>query len=134
MVLDLAIHLLIAIGAAFVTQKIGGLPTMNAVKSSSLLTLVFCLILVLLGHQYEVAEAYWSALFFGATFVGMTGALHLKNFGLAMAASVYGLLFYFTNSFYNGIGGALGVSACFSVIFILILKGFFNKIRSNHGQ
>ena len=134
MVLDLTLYIIISSAGATLTQLIGTKPGMNPIKSSALLAVAFYLSLQLLGlyHVFEIER--WAALFFGATFVGMSTKERLRFVPLVAASIIYAIIFYLASPFYNGIGGALGVSACFSVILVLVIQNLIRFFRLKYGQ
>ncbi len=58
--------------------------------------------------------------FMGASFVGMVSEKIIRNYWvLALAGSIYSILYLHTGSYFEGFGGALGTTASTSVIVIM---------------
>lgn len=69
--------------------------------------------------------------FIGGTFVGMSTRKKAKNNLNIILASIFFCLIYLKSSqFFQGYGGALGLSACISVLIVITSSKLF--IRSKH--
>lgn len=104
--------------------KLGG------VLSSSLLT---CIVagFVHFFPQYipEQLVNHIPLIFIGSSFVGMVSSNQLSTFiGVALSGLVYSLIYINTSKFFDGFGGALGTSACISLLVIMSIP----YLRSNH--
>ena len=94
----------------------------NSIKASAFLAFIASSILYGV-KTFQVDFIYpnmelLSFVFFGGTFVGMTSS-HLFKFGkLIIATAVFSFLFIAFNPSFQSIGGALGTTACISVIFV----------------
>ena len=97
----------------------------SAIRSSAFITCLFCLLIIILDvpilKQHE-------ALFFGATFVGMSSFEKLGKLGIIFSASLYLVLYSILVSFLQGIGGALGTIAFLSCSTVLLAKKHLLKI------
>ncbi|UIR56931.1 hypothetical protein LZQ00_03730 [Sphingobacterium sp. SRCM116780] len=66
--------------------------------------------------------------FIGSSFVGMVSSNQLSTFiGVALSGLVYSLIYINTSQFFDGFGGALGTSACISLLVIMSIP----YLRSN---
>lgn len=97
----------------------------SAIRSSAAITCAFCLItlcfdLTILKQQ--------EALFFGATFVGMSSYEKLGKLGIIFSASFYLLLYSMLAGLLQGIGGALGTIAFLACSSVLLIKKYILKI------
>ena len=83
----------------------------SAIRASSGLTLLFAgLIWHFLGADFFT----YSALFFGATFVGMTDSSRLGLKRVLLTSQLYVLVYSILSLFFAGLGGNLGASALIS--------------------
>lgn len=93
----------------------------NAIKGSSSVGLIIGILssLTELYSPYPIA-----AIFYGATFAGMSSIHHfnLKRFWVALSGGLTAVVLLLTLPYWNGLGGKLGLSAFLSV---LITKFFF---------
>lgn len=70
---------------------------------------------------------------FGASFIGMVSSRVVANYILIMfSASVFTFIYLNTSSLFHGFGGALGATACISILVTISLTTVLNKfIRLN---
>jgi hypothetical protein len=66
-------------------------------------------------------------IFFGATFVGMTNEKTLSWLYVLISSVFYACAFHFIHHYFNGYGGALGVTACLCCLIGLLLQKTFNR-------
>ena len=104
---------------------------LSKVEASALPTFIFASVLFLVSPLLKLEQSladHWVAVFFGATFIGMTSS-KLANFTfIALAAIIYVLIYNATLSSFVGFGGKLGIVACMAVIISLGVKYLFNQV------
>ncbi|WP_420935403.1 hypothetical protein ACOJR9_05865 [Alteromonas sp. A081] len=121
--------LLFATLGGLITFKLSVLPWMNAIRASSISTLV-CYSLVAYIIGIETANNY-ACIFFGGSFVGMTSSRRLSSRGVVAAACIFGAISSLLLPFLEGIGGALGVCAFLSVSAVHLTKMATAARKSN---
>lgn len=68
-------------------------------------------------------------IFIGSSFVGMVSSNQLSTLiGVSLSGLVYSVIYINTSKFFDGFGGALGTSACISLLVIMSIP----YLRSNH--
>lgn len=107
------LYLSVAVVAAFGTHHLAQINKYGSVRSSSLLTLAFCLITYPISHEII---ASLQAAFFGASFVGMALPTRLSKMQLFVASLTFSFIYVFLIHHLAGIGGALGFSAFVSCL------------------
>ena len=84
----------------------------TAVMASGTTSIVFASILFVLG-----GNVIYSAVFFTASFIGMSNKIIIPNIYVAfISAIVLALVFYLFEPFFNGAGGKMGMMAFTSVV------------------
>lgn len=69
--------------------------------------------------------------FIGASFIGMVSAEVLDNyFFLALSGAVFSIIYLNTSQLFNGYGGALGTTACISLLVSLSISIYSGKLKS----
>lgn len=103
--------------------KLGG------VLSSSLLTCIVAgFIHFFPTYIPEQLANHIPLIFIGSSFVGMVSSNQLSTFiGVSLSGLVYSLIYINTSQFFDGFGGALGTSACISLLVIMSIP----YLRSN---
>lgn len=109
----------------FFTQRV----KWSTVKSSAILSLFFSCALMLTNHYYPFNHELYSCYFFGASFVGMTGKERLSYLGIAVTGLLYALVLFAFSNYFSGIGGALGSTACITVIIVFLTKQFGERLN-----
>lgn len=107
----------IALVATYGTHFLSQNNKIGPIRASSLLTLVFCVTTYPIHH--EIIPSL-NALFFGASFVGMTSPKKLSKLQLSIACLIFCFIYIFLIHHLKGIGGALGFSAFVSCLFTQI--------------
>ncbi|MBU2978228.1 hypothetical protein [Alteromonas sp. C1M14] len=102
---------LVSVVSAMSTYKLAQYSSFNAIRASSTLTILAYGVAVV-AH---VDAAYWSLVFFGASFVGMSTPQKFGYTSMAVSGACFGCLYLLIAPFINGIGGALGSSAFLAV-------------------
>lgn len=103
---------------------------LGAVLSSSLLTsIVAGFIHFFPSSLPQELVNHIPLIFIGSSFVGMVSSSQLSTFiGVSLAGLVYSLIYINMSKFFDGFGGALGTSACISLLVIMSIP----YLRSNH--
>lgn len=107
----------------------------GAVRSSALLTLIVSGFLYFFPHLLSTyLTQYIPAVFIGASFIGMVSKTQLSTyFGLSLAGIIFTTILLNTSKFFNGYGGALGTSACISLLVILSIPYFKSPRKMTVG-
>ncbi len=108
----------------------------GAVRSSALLSLAVALFFfffpALLSPYLTV---HIPVVFIGASFIGMVSPKIMSNFSLlALAGLIFGLIYLNSSQFFTGFGGALGISACISILTVLsfpVLKSYTRRYKKS---
>lgn len=98
---------------------------MTPTRVSSLLTLIGISCLYGINRFYELDTAYFSSLIFGATFVGMCSHKVIKDYQVIISSLIYSMIYVYLAPQSFGIGGALGLSAFASLLFVLLISRLF---------
>jgi len=125
-----AAFLLILFGAR-ITFFLSPLKYWGPVRSSSAVTLVFILIMKIVPLSWPIHS---ELLFFGGSFIGMSGVDRLSRFSLAISCLIFYLYFYNISPHIKGLGGGLGLGAFLSVVplaMINFLIHHFQERRAN---
>ncbi|MEJ5055860.1 hypothetical protein [Sphingobacterium sp. MYb382] len=109
----------------FVNVKLGQGP----VRSSALLTLLVAGFFHLFPHLLSPhLTQNIPVVFIGSSFIGMVSAQQINNYlGIAIAGIIFCVIYLNTSLFFNGYGGALGTSACISILVVLAIPYFKSK-------
>ena len=102
---------------------------MNSVRSSSLITLIFILVIAVLPVAGWALKLQAAA--FGGSFVGMSDASRLCEKRVLAASLIFGAFFCFMSQFKGGIGGTLGALAFAScaIVYFLFPSGTENVVE-----
>lgn len=98
----------------------------NAIRASSILTILFYLLLVLI----EADADFWASVFFGGTFIGMSTPHKFSYVALIASSLCFSWLFIMLMPYLDGVGGALGCSAFISVVITHMLRTIGKKCKS----
>jgi len=120
------ISLLTLVGA-FSTFVLAQQHWFNAIRASSILTILFYFVLVLA----EVDADFWATVFFGGTFIGMSAPHKVSYFALVISSLCFSSFFILLIPYLNGIGGALGCSAFISVVISQVLRTIGKKCKTS---
>lgn len=101
-----------ALGTFWIHHRLHASPVM----ASSLVSLVFALAVWLWGDGIEwLGPVPYAAI--GGSFIGMSSKKYVKGIeSILLASLIFGVLFSRSSQFFEGYGGALGTSACISVL------------------
>ena len=100
----------------------------NPVLASSVVTLTVALA-VLPFNSYDWVQATPYAAI-GGSFIGMSIKKNIKGFeSVLLAALIFGLIFIHSSQFFEGFGGALGTSACISVLTAISWRKLVKRTR-----
>lgn len=103
----------------------------NPIFASTSLTLCVALACHFYPHTTSLPIKEIPYVFIGSTFIGMTTRKKAKSILNIILASLFFSLIYLKSSlFFQGYGGALGLSACISVLIVITSSKLF--IRSKH--
>jgi len=106
------------------------------VRSSAILSLIVAVYF----HYYAGAMDSYLAkniplVFIGASFIGMVSARLVSSYLLiGVAGIIFCLIFLHTSRFFNGYGGALGTSACISLLAVLSIPIVGKKRKLTNGM
>ncbi len=112
------IIILTALISAQLTFYLHTVKKLNIVLASALPSLVFALAYVVLSMFIPLEEfARLPAVFFGASFVGMSSNVRIKSkLSLSLAAVSFAIVYLSLSSAFKGYGGGLGTSAAVAVL------------------
>ncbi len=133
--LDESILLLVGFFGAMLTFYLNEGVGQGPVRSSALLSLTVSLFF----HFFSgAADPYLvkniPLVFIGSSFVGMVSSRLVSNYWLiGLAGAVFCVIFLNTSRFFSGYGGALGISACISLLSILSIPIITKKHRLTNG-
>jgi O-antigen/teichoic acid export membrane protein len=100
------------------------------VSASSVVTLLIALAVLPFSDSSQGMQAIPYA-GIGGSFIGMSTKKNVKGFEtVLLAALIFGLIFIHSSQFFEGFGGALGTSACISVLTAISWRKFFKRVRS----
>ena len=102
---------------------------LGAVKASAGLSFIVALLCLLFDDIFKEDLAMQIQLvFFGASFVGMVSKeIISKHYLVGLGGLVFSAIYLNTSYFFEGFGGALGTTACISVIIVFGLRIILNK-------
>lgn len=104
---------------------------LGAVKASAGLSFIVALMFLLFDDIFKDDIALQIQLvFFGASFVGMVSKEVIsKYYQVALGGLIFSVIYLNTSYFFEGFGGALGTTACISVIIIFGLHTIISKTK-----
>lgn len=108
---------------------------LGPVKSSAWLTLVIAAFF----HCYpDLLSPYLTrhipVAYIGGSFIGMVSAQQLSTYtGIGLAGLIFSCIYLNTSNFFDGYGGALGTSACISLLVVLSIPYFRSKRKMTIG-
>jgi hypothetical protein len=80
------------------------------------------------GFNLTISLIY-PAVFYGATFVGMTSEKVINHWGfIILGTLVYSIIYSFASVTFKGFGGGLGTMASFSVLFAFAFQFILNSL------
>lgn len=120
---------LTALAAALITFYFSNSKHADAVRLSSATSLLFYFVFWCVAD--ESAANYFSAVFFGGTFIGMSRLSRISYTGVIAASILFGWLFMVLLPLLKGVGGALGVTA-FVCVSIVSLITYLLRLSSGH--
>ena len=103
----------------------------SAVKASAGLSLIVALMFFVWKTDIPlIYNLHVPAVFFGASFVGMSSKNVLNRlWHIALAGLFFGWIYLNTSTFFEGYGGALGTTACISVVLSYGLQLIVSRFR-----
>lgn len=105
--------------------------SISPILASASLTLIVTLICHYFSHISSLPIKEIPYVFIGGSFIGMSTRKRTKSLLNITLASLFFCLIYMKSSqFFQGYGGALGLSACISVLIVITSSKLF--IRSKH--
>jgi len=103
----------------------------NPIFASASLTLVVTLACTYLPLPTSLPIKEIPYVFIGSSFIGMSTRKKAKTFlNITLASLFFSLIYLKSSQFFQGYGGALGLSACISVLIVITSSKLF--IRSKH--
>lgn len=119
----------VAIVAAASTYWIHSRFRINPVLASSIVTLIVALSVLPFAENSEwLRPAPYAGI--GGSFIGMSIKTKVKGFlSVLLAAIIFGVIFTHSSKFFEGFGGALGTSACISVLTAISWRKFVRRTR-----
>jgi len=99
----------------------------GALKASAITSLIFSIPFEVIN--FSGLTELVPAVFFGASFVGMSSSKALNWITLILSGGLFGIIYFILNDVLDGFGGALGTIACFSCLTGIFLVGIFGKFK-----
>lgn len=132
---DQLILLLVGFLGAMLTFYLNEGLKQGPVRSSAMLSLIVALFFYFFPH---IADPFLvkniPLVFIGSSFIGMVSARLVSSYWLiGLAGAIFCVIFLNTSRFFNGYGGALGISACISLLAILSIPIVTKKHRITNG-
>lgn len=133
---NMAILILVSFVSAMLTFYVNEDLKQGPVRSSAMLSLV---VAVYFHYFAGTTDSYLAKniplVFIGASFIGMVSVRLLSNYLLiGIAGMIFCLIFLHTSRFFNGYGGALGTSACISLLAVLSIPIVGKKRKLTNGM
>lgn len=102
---------------------------MNPVLASSVVTLLIALVALPFGaYPQWIGPIPYAGI--GGSFIGMSTKKKVKGIeSVLLAALIFGVIFSRSSQFFEGFGGALGTSACISVLAAISWRKFIKRTR-----
>jgi hypothetical protein len=103
--------------------------SINPVLASSVVTLLIALAFLPFGDfSQRLGPIPYAGI--GGSFIGMSTKKNIKGMeSVLMAAIIFGVIFARSSQFFEGFGGALGTSACISVLTAISWRKFIKRAR-----
>jgi hypothetical protein len=123
-----------SVAAALLTYTFVDRIKWSPVKSSAILSLFFASCTMMLNSYFPFEHELYSVYFFGASFVGMSSKNTINSLGITLAGLLYGFMLYVCKDYFSGIGGALGSTACITVIVVFLSKKLTSAVTKPHSN
>lgn len=124
------IYLLVGMASAGLTYWLHHRYPISPVLASSMLALVVAVLCLLLPETYSNLAQTLPFVAIGGTFVGMSTRKRVKGIGaILFAGLLFALIFNRSSTLFEGFGGALGTSACVSVLGVIGVRRLFGKSK-----
>lgn len=117
----------ICLFASFLTYTLIHKYHWNTIRASTIPTLFFALIF----QQLDLPSSY-QALFFGATFIGMSNEKRLGKLEVLFSSLLFVTIYTMLIGFFQGPGGVLGALAFLATSTTWFLKKYFLRLRTNN--
>lgn len=102
---------------------------LNPILASTTVTLVIAVAVLPFANATDWVQAIPYA-GIGGSFIGMSTKKNVKGFeSVVLAGIIFGLIFIHSSQFFEGFGGALGTSACISVLTAISWRKFLKRTR-----
>lgn len=131
----MAILIIVSFISAVVTFYVNEELKQGPVRSSALLSLIVAVYFhYFAGSMDPYLVKNIPLVFIGASFIGMVSVRLIANYLLiGVAGIIFCLIFLHTSIFFNGYGGALGTSACISLLAVLSIPIIGKKRKLTNG-
>lgn len=124
MILLIALSILLSV----LTFSFSKLNSIGAIRSSAIITLISCGIIMLLRTTWKFDSETYMALSFGASFVGMSCPTRFGIKSIALGGLFFGIFFLNLVPLLTGFGGALGTSAFLAISLVHLIKIILVKV------
>lgn len=126
---------MVGFSGAIITFYVNEKLKQGPVRSSAVLSLLVALYFYFFpGGINPALVKNIPLIFIGSSFIGMLSSRLLRNYWLiGVAGMVFCIIFLNASRFFNGYGGALGTSACISLLSILSIPIITRKHRITNG-
>lgn len=117
----------ISITASVLVYWLNNYKNWGALKASAITSLIFSIPFEVIN--FSGLTELVPAVFFGASFVGMSSSKALNWTTLILSGVLFGIIYFMLNDVLEAFGGALGTIACFSCLTGMVLVGMFGKFK-----
>lgn len=117
-----------AVMSAICTYWLHNRFSINPILASSAITLFVAIAVQPFNEEEWVQAVPYAAI--GGSFIGMSSKKNVKGFSsVLLAGIIFGLIFTHSSKFFEGFGGALGTSACISVLTAISWRKFLKRTK-----
>jgi hypothetical protein len=122
------ISLIVSSLASLLTFEVSKFERIGPIRASSGLTLLSFIDFSIINFFIPIDVNYWMAMFFGATFVGMSCPTKFSRRSILVSGALFAVIFSIISGYLQGLGGVLGLSAFLSIITIQLLRVLKKRI------
>lgn len=127
--MSIIFEILICIISSILTFECSKINRIGPIRASAGLTLLSYIDFSIINYFYAINVDYYLALFFGATFVGMSCPTRFSRVSIVISGALFSLIFTLIGKFLVGLGGVLGLSAFLSVFLIEVFRKLHKTIK-----
>lgn len=127
--------LLMSCVACYATFSLATKYNWTPVRASAMVTFVVALFIYMLPNILPAyLNTHLPTITIGASFIGMVHKKYIKKTSyLLLSAVLFGFIYINTSLFFKGFGGALGTTACISLLCILSISFYKPNRKTSRG-